>query len=46
MKTYSLIGKDIGIEVKANSKEEAIEKSGRDFVTGIRGLCRVHRYDI
>ena len=37
MKTYSLIGKDIGIEVKANSKEEAIEKAEEILVQGLGG---------
>lgn len=37
MKTYSLIGKDIGIEVKANSKEEAIEKSEEILLQGLGG---------
>lgn len=37
MKTYSLIGKDIGIEVKANSKEEAIEKAEEILLQGLGG---------
>lgn len=37
MKTYNLVGKDIGIEVKANSKEEAIEKAEEILLQGLGG---------
>lgn len=37
MKTYSLIGRNIGIEVVANSKEEAIEKAEEILLQGLGG---------
>lgn len=37
MKTYSMIGNNIGIEVRANNAQEAMEKAERTLLQGLGG---------